>query len=201
MRTRVAAFLALAFLVTVSWTGQAEAQVPWDAPSLRPPGNPSGLGIYLLDSGASDTGVLMTYQRPGTFGFRLGLVDGPGRDNSTVLGGVEFSGPISHAGADSRLLIDWVAGVGAGLGDFTIVSVPFGLTVGGTFQGDGASFTPWIGAKLVLDGYFGDQYAGDDTDLNVGVDLGIDLKFTEGWLVRVGASLADRDAIAIGIVF
>ena len=201
MRTRASALLVIASFFMLALGGTASAQAPWDSPSLRPPSDPGGLGLHLLDPGSGDLGFLMTYRSQGSFDYRLGLVDGPGPDTLTLLGGVEFAGRLSRAAGDNPFDIDWWAGVGAGLGDFTLVSVPFGLTFGHSFSGDGATFIPWFGPKIVLDAFFGDEIVGDETDIDLGVDLGIDLHFTQGWFLRLGASVGDRDAVALGVVF
>ena len=40
---------------------------------------------------------------------------------------------------------------------------------------------------------------GDSVDLSGVVDLGLDLVLSSGWLIRFGATIGDRDALAIGV--
>lgn len=190
-----------AMLLVLFADSNAVAQTTWDAPMLRSPSPKGRVGIYLIDPAGLDTGVLATYCPGGGLGFRLGIADGPGRDDLTIFGGVETSRILRPASDDFPLDIAWIVGAGAGLGDYTLISIPVGLTMGNTITGDGVSFTPYFGLKVALDAYLGDSGRRDDLDVDIAVDLGIDLQFQEGWLIRFGGSFGDRDAVAIGIVF
>ncbi len=92
----------------------------------------------------------------------------------------------------------WWSGGGVGIGDETLVTIPLGLMIGWTGSGGEVSFSPYAGGHLNLDIATG---PGDDVDLSAVVDLGIDLQFDSGWLIRFGAAVAEgaRDALAIGV--
>jgi hypothetical protein len=56
----------------------------------------------------------------------------------------------------------------------------------------------------VFDAFFDDddeEADGDNTNLDLAVDLGLDLRFSPNFTVRFGATLGDREAVAIGLVF
>lgn len=194
----------VAMLLALSAGSNAIAQTKWDAPMLMPP-NPMGKwGVYLVDPAGLNTGVLATYRPGGKLGFRLGIAEGPGKDDGlTIFGGAEMTRILRPASDDFPLDIAWFVGAGAGLGDYTIISVPVGLTMGNTITGDGVNFTPYFGLKVAMDVYLGDAVPrGDpDMDMDIAVDLGIDLQFQGGWIIRFGGSFGDRGAVAIGLVF
>jgi hypothetical protein len=89
----------------------------------------------------------------------------------------------------------WWSGGGLGIGSETLVTIPLGLIVGWT-GGTDVTLSPYGGGHLNLDIWSG---PGDSLDLSGAVDLGIDLGFQSGWLVRFGVSIGDREALAIGL--
>ena len=103
--------------------------------------------------------------------------------------------------------IAWVLGAGLGFGDYAVLSIPFGVTLGRTLHGDnGMRFTPYMTPRLILDAAFGVETgpnggASDDVDLDFTVDIGLDLALQRAWTVRFGATLGDRSGLAIGLVF
>lgn len=183
-------------------TGRATAQIAWDGPYLVPPRAPAGFGIYLMDVHGGSLGVMGAWRsRTGSYGLRAGIAESSD-DDIGAFGGIDFSGRVSRANSDFPLDVDWVFGAGLGVADWVRVSVPLGLTLGHTFRGDGATFTPYITPRVFLDAAF-DRGGDDDTDTDLGlaIDIGLDLRFTRGLVVRFGASLGDREAVAIGLVF
>lgn len=183
--------------------GNVYGQVAWDSPMLAPPGASGGLGLFLMDPAHGELGVLGTWRSgggPQNLGLRLGLAE-DWHDDLTIFGGVDVLGRITRSNSDFPLDIDWVLGAGASIGDFVWLSFPIGLSIGHTFVGDGARFTPYATPRVILDAFLGDDHFGDDLDLDAAVDLGLDLQFRQGWAIRFGATLGDREALAIGVVF
>ncbi len=180
----------------------AQGQVAWDSPFLTPPRAPSGFGLYLIDPAGGDLGVMAAWRSPSlNFGIRGGIAEDntPG-DDLAFFGGVDFDGAITRATADFPLDVDWVAGIGLGIGDDALISVPVGLSLGHAFRGDGVVFTPYVTPRVVLDAFIGDGDGSDDVDLDLAFDLGLDLRFTRTFGVRFGATLGDREAVAIGVL-
>ena len=201
MRTKwVAVLIAGALLAPAA----ARAQVGWESPMLLPPMSEPGFGIFLADVHLGQLGVIGTWRaRSWNYGLRFGIAeDGGPDDDIAVLGGVDFTGRINRASADFPLDVDWIFGAGASAGDDVLLSFPLGLTAGHTFRGEGATFIPYISPRIVLDAFFGGE-GDDDSDLDLGlaVDLGLDLRLLGGVTVRFGASLGDREAVAVGLVF
>jgi hypothetical protein len=184
----------------------ASAQTAWDSPLLLPPRPQPGLGIYLADMHAGGLGVLGAWRSSTwNYGLRFGLSEGSGDEDVAVFGGVDYTGLINTATSDFPLDVDWLLGAGAGISDGVRFSVPLGLTLGVSFQGEDARFVPFMTPRVVLDAFFGNDVRGSGLDLDFAVDVGLDLRLMRGPLagksIRFAASLGDRDALAAGVVF
>ena len=177
----------------------ASAQIAWDSPALISPSVPAGVSVFLMDPAGGDLGGLVTYRHaagPVGLGYRLGIAEeaGPNGDLA-VAGGFDVSGFLSRAVEGSEVDLMWWSGGGLGIGSETLVTIPLGLIVGRT-GGTDVTLSPYGGGHLNLDIWSG---PGDSLDLSGAVDLGIDLGFQSGWLVRFGVSIGDREALAIGL--
>jgi hypothetical protein len=176
-----------------------QGQVAWESPLLLPPGSSPAWGIYLVDpSPGSGIGALATWRGQSPLGFRIGLAEGF-RDELAVYGGIDASGSLVRASEDFPLDVDWVTGAGIGVGEATMVSFPFGLSLGRTLTGDGVVFLPYVTPRVMLDAWFGSDRPRSGARLNLGADIGMDLSFTPGWAIRFGATFGDRNALAIGL--
>lgn len=192
----------LAVLGALLLAGEARAQVVWDSPILQPPRPVVGTGLYLMDAHGAGLGILGTWRgAPTGMGARLGLADGS--DGIAVLGGIDMVAPLATVSADFPLDISWFTGIGAGYNQWFVLSAPLGLTIGRTFGAPDVRFTPYLAPALVVDAHLGRDAPDDSNELRLGlaVDLGIDVGFQPGWIVRFGAGLGDRGGLAIGIVF
>ena len=194
--TRLLSALVLIALFTVPVSGQ----VAWDSPALISPSVPSGFSLFLLDPAGGDLGAMGTLRHsagPVGMGYRAAVAEesGPGGDLA-VSGGIDVSGMLGRGIEGSEIDAMWWAGGGLSVGSDWIVSAPVGIILGWSGAGDSVVFSPYGGAHLVLDITGND---GDALDLNGAVDLGLDLVLSSGWMIRVGASLGDRESIAAGI--
>ena len=189
-------------LLTAALAVPASAQIAWESPALISPVAPSGLSLFLLEAAGGDLGALGTYRRgtgPVGYGFRFAIADEGGPDSDVaVAGGVDLSGFLSRAVEGSEVDLVWWSGAGIGVGGETLLTIPLGLIVGWSGSGGDIVLSPYGGAHVVLDIISGD---GDNVDLDLVADLGLDLVLPSGWLLRFGATLADggRDALALGI--
>jgi len=201
MRPVKIAAMALGLGLLVLPALPAQGQVAWDAPMMVSPSAPTGWGVYLSDpSPGGGIGVFSTWRPGGPFGFRVGLAE-DSLDKLSVFGGVDFSGRLIRETEDFPLDVDWVTGAGFGIGDTSLLSFPFGASIGRELETDGIWFNPYLTPRVVLDAYFGDDPPTDALSLGLGVDLGLDVVFDPGWAVRVAGSFGDRRALAIGISF
>lgn len=177
----------------------AGAQMAWDVPALLRPGAPSGLSVLLLDPGAgSDLGVAATWRgsaAPVGTGFRAGLANGP--DNRlSALFGVDVSGSLGASATSAGPSVMWWSGAGVGVGRDARISVPAGLIVGWEARDEGVSFSPYVGGHVALDIL---TVGNGDMRLEGVVDLGLDLAFESGWVLRVAGAVGGRDAVAVGV--
>lgn len=188
------AALALALLAPIG----ASAQAVWDAPAFIRPGAPPGLTLALTDSEPGDgLGILALWRGsavPSGLGFRAGVSEAPG-DDVVALFGVDVSGSLTRALGTNAPAAVWWSGAGVGVGDDVAVSLPLGIALSWAWVGDGVSVMPSVGGHLALDILLGD---GDDLDLEGALDLGLDFVISR-WVVRVGAALGGRDALAVGV--
>jgi len=169
----------LLVLTATLFASEARAQVPWESPLMVGPGSPGGLSILLADPGAG-IGVFahwMSRAERNRLGFRLGVAEEGGpNDDLAVFGGV-----------------------GAGVGNNTLLSIPFGIAFGRVLTTQDVWFHPYVTPRFVVDAYMGEG-SRDDLDLGFVLDLGADFAFSGSWAFRFGASVGDRDGIAVGLV-
>lgn len=204
----------LLILVALALPAAAHAQPAWDSPMLMPPGINDGLGVLLMEAAGGGVGALLTWRAPQwNFGVRAGIVDGNRGDDVGLLTGIDVNGALTRSSNEFPLDIDWVFGAGLGVSDGAVISLPLGLSVGHQFRSDNASFLPYATPRIVLDAFIGDddddlddddpprRGRDDDVELGVAIDLGLDLRVTPSFLIRFAATVGDRDAVALGLVF
>lgn len=190
---------ALAVALALLIPGRAGAQGRWDAPSFMRPGAPAGLTLALTDTDpGAGLGVMALWRNaaaPGGLGFRAGIVEAPIDDVAGLLG-LDVSGSLSGPMELGAPEVIWWTGVGVTLDDDVSAALPLGLALGWTARDDGVALMPYAGAHAVLDVRSG---PGDDLDLDGVLDLGVDVAFGRGWVLRFGAALGGRDAVGLGI--
>lgn len=195
----VAVVLALVAAVAVALTAApASAQIAWDSPPLVSPVSPAGVSLFLLGPAGGDLGGLVTWRHeagPVGLGYRFAIADEDGSDGVAFAGGVDVSGFLSRAVEGSEVDVMWWSGVGLGVGQNTIVSLPLGALIGWSGQGGDVVLSPYGGGHLTLDISNIDN---DNLSLAGSFDLGLDVLLASGWLVRFGGSFGDRDALALG---
>ncbi len=179
--------------------GPASAQIAWDSPPLISHVAPSGVSLFLVSPEGGDLGGLVTFRHsagPVGLGYRFALAEESGTGDLAVSGGVDISGFLARAVEGSEVDVLWWSGVGLGVGNETLVSIPLGALVGWSGEGGDAILSPYGGGHVVLDV---SSAEGDNVDLAGALDLGLDLSLASGWLVRFGGSVGDREALAIGL--
>lgn len=198
MRFRLAAVLLGFVLLTAA---PASAQV-WDSPMLAPPAPEMGYGFYLFEPAGADLGLLGTWRSPATRNVRVrfGLADGHG-DNVAVVFGGDYSSLLRGPTPDFPLQVGWVIGAGLAFADDLAFSAPFGATFGVPLDLEDLRLIPYVTPRVVFDAFFDDNEASDDTNLDFAFDLGLDARIGPTWGMRFGATIGDREAIAIGVVF
>lgn len=193
-------FAAALGAVLLSTATPISAQIAWDSPPLISHVAPAGLSLFLVDPVGGDLGGLATYRHdagPVGLGYRVALAEENGPDGDlAVAGGIDVSGFLAQGLEGSEVDALWWSGIGAGVGDELLVSVPLGVLFAWSGRDGDAVLSPYGGAHVALDFISG---PGDAVDLSGAIDLGIDVLLPSNWVVRFGASLGDREAIAIGV--
>lgn len=177
----------------------ASGQIAWDAPALMSPVVPSGFSLFLIEPAGGDLGALGTFRHaagPVGLGYRASIAEesGPGGDLAVSFG-LDVAGFLARAVEGSEVDLIWWAGGGMSVGSDWLVSAPAGIIVGWSGEGDGVVISPYGGAHVALD-ITGNE--GDAMNFDGALDLGLDLVLRSGWMIRAGATLGDREAIAVG---
>lgn len=198
----------LAALCLSLLSGDLRAQgLAWDTPAYQTPYDERGLGLYLTsrDPG-STTGVSVTWRRPTgqgfSLGFRGGVADASG--SAALFGGAELKGEITGPTPSFPLAVAWVAGGGIGTAPdagATTVRFPGGVSIGRAFTEGQVTMIPYIHPRLAANFFFRDPPLGDDGELSFDLDLGFDVLVKRSWAFRFGASLADSEALGVGVRF
>ena len=189
----------MATLFLTSLAAPVAGQIAWDSPALISPAVPSGLSIFFMDPPGGDVGGLATYRRaagPVGLGFRAALAEESGTGDIAVSGGIDVSGFLARGVENSEVDVIWWAGGGVGIGNETVFSLPLGIVLGWTGAGGDVLLSPYGGGHVVLDLSSVD---GDSVNFDGVVDLGLDLVLSSGWMIRFGASLGDRESLALGL--
>jgi len=208
MRLSTVGFLAILGAVMAS---PGAAQVPWDSPLLIGPSSPRGLSFYLVDPGEG-LGAMAQWQGGGgrsQVGFRAGVAENHA-DDMAAFGGVDFHGPLVRHSDEFPLDVVWVAGAGVSVGDDAVLSLPVGVSLGRAVTDNDVWFHPYLTPHLVVDAYIGDSeshthgdsephsHVHDDMEMGFVLDLGADFAFSGSWAFRLGASVGEREGLAIG---
>ena len=136
-------------------------------------------------------------------GFRFdgGLIDPDGDGDVLVLLGGTYLRQINNAGTELPLDLLFTVGGNAAVGDAVLLEVPVGISVGRRFPLDGTfALTPFVHPRLALQycnecGEGGDS----DTDLGIGVDIGVDFEISSRMSLRGALLLGSDDTDAIGL--
>ena len=139
--------------------------------------------------------------RASGFRFDAGLSD-PDVDGAdvSVLLGATYLRQLNNAGPDLPLDLLFTVGGNAAVGDGVFLEVPVGISVGRRFPLDGVfALTPFVHPRLALQ-YCNECDAGDsETDLGIGVDLGVDFEVSTRLSLRAALLLGSDDTDAIGL--
>jgi hypothetical protein len=198
MRTFVLALLAL--------PGVAAAQLAPDSPRLISPHGSGGLGVHWVRAETlpgDDAALIGTWAMPGLpAGMRLrgGAGKGAGGVNA-AFGGIDYQRPLMRAVAPRRFDLDWQSGVGVSIGDYTLVTIPVGLTGGVSWTSGTVWMAPYVTAGVAADLRIGDQAPAREFEVNTALDVGLDLSFDieRKVVLRAAAALGDRQAVSLGL--
>jgi hypothetical protein len=187
------AVLAVALPAAGQETGTAAYSAPYRAFADHE------LGLTLSGPKGADIGVEGFYgfaSGRNDWGLRIGFIDG-GDHSDLVLGGRFRSRILTHS-EDFPLDGALVLGVGAVFYDGGgVVRTPIGLSLGRRIdsKSSGFSFVPYLQPTLVP------RFGGGDSELGFALGLGLDLRLTRRFDLRVAGSLGDLEGFAISFAW
>jgi hypothetical protein len=200
-RSLIVSAVVLVGGASVSPAAPVSAQA-WDAPTFFSPRPGEDLGIYVIDAdGFDDPGFAAIWRQEGNInlGVRAGLAGG---DHFSV--GAEFYGPLDILGPGSPLLLSWIVGAGATFNDATWLRIPLGVSAGLDLGSTGpVRIMPYVHPRVAFDLVAFDTPSGEETEseVNLDVDLGADIGLGRQFVLRVGYTIGDRDAMGVGIAY
>ncbi|MEE2905381.1 MAG: hypothetical protein VX801_03180 [Gemmatimonadota bacterium] len=180
-------------------TTPASSQILWDSPPLISPAVPGGLSLFMLNPAGGDLGGLATVRHsagPVGLGYRAAVAQEDTSGDLSYSAGLDVSGYLARAVEGSEVDVIWWGGGGVGVGSETVVTAPLGIILGWSGSGGDVTLSPYVGGHVVFD--ISTQDAESVGFAGV-LDLGLDIVLPSGWMVRAGASLGDRDALALGV--
>ncbi|MFN2398035.1 MAG: hypothetical protein ABR543_05235 [Gemmatimonadaceae bacterium] len=137
--------------------------------------------------------------------FDVGVADPDGGDARALLGGGLAHRLLQYS---TEVPIDLLltAGLYGSFGDnLNIFRVPFGATIGHRFPLEGgAAITPYVHPRVSVDFCGGDGCGGDNSDVGVAFDIGLDAELTQqlglrGALTFGGIGVFDNDDTGFGL--
>ena len=199
---RAAVITAVAIL---SQVGAAHAQV-YDHPQFITPYDETGFGAYLIVvNDINDFGGMVTFRKAGdaNLGVR-GSINAAG-DDVAFNGGLDVYKQFVEVSESFPLDVAWVTGFGFGYatggfdGGFGILRIPLGVSVARQFLSEDGQWAlvPYLAPRVALD----IGISGPETKVRFDTDIGLEMRFTESWLLRFGLTLGSNNALGFGVVF
>ena len=200
---RAAVITAVAIL---SQVGAADAQI-YDHPQFITPYDETGLGAYLIVvNDINDFGGMVTYRKAGDVNLGVrGSVNAFGDGHVSFNGGLDVYKQFVEVSESFPLDVAWVTGfgfgyaTGSGSGGFGILRVPAGVSLARQFLSEDGKWAlvPYVSPRVALD----IGISGPDTKVHFDTDIGLEMQFSEQWLLRFGVTLGSNNALGFGIVF
>lgn len=213
--TRIRTFglgLLIAATATLMVPALVSGQIAWDTPRMVGPDSPGGFGLFWLRAGTLPGDGDAAYARltvPGTggsFSLRGGFGEGVDGENS-AFGGVDLRAPIARHTDTQPLDIEWTGGLGVGIGleesGYILGSLPLAIAAGRSWSSGSVWFSPYVSVGGVLEYRYGDEAPDEEFGVDSLIGVGLDVAFDRGRniVVSAAASVGDRQAISVGLVF
>jgi len=197
---------AVAAIAVLSQVATSSAQI-YDMPQFITPYDETGVGLYMVFvNGIEDIGGMATFRKAGdvNLGFRGSVNDITGGDIA-INGGLDVYKQFVEVSESFPLDVAWVTGfglgwvTGTGEGGFGILRIPGGVSLARQFVSEDGKWalTPYASPRLALD----IGLSGPDTKLHFDVDFGLEMEFSQAWLLRFGVTVGHDEALGFGTVF
>jgi hypothetical protein len=184
--------------------GAIAAQIAPDTPRMMSPNGPGGFGVAYVRAGVlpgDEEAVLVTWTLPGSSSLRVrgGLGYGNETEEAGFVG-FDLQAPIARRG-QIPFDLDWQGGAGVGFGGHLLVTVPVGITAGRSWSSGSVWMAPYASVGIAADLHLGDEFEGEQFQVHPALDVGLDLALDQArhTVVRVAASLGDRQALSVGL--
>ncbi len=191
-------------ILLLAGPGSLAAQLAPDTPRLMSPNGPGGLAVLWVQPDAlpgDEKAILATWTPPGSPGLRFRGGFGIGADDDEAfLAGIDLQTAITRRGT-FPFDLDWQAGAGVGFGSHLLLTVPVGVTAGRSWSSGDVWIAPYVSVGLAADLHFGDDFEGDEFEVDPALDVGFDLALDDARhaVIRAAASLGDRQTLAVGL--
>jgi hypothetical protein len=193
-------------LILLLFPAALAAQIAPDSPRLISPHGSGGLGVHWVRSDAfpSDAGALLvTWAMPALpdgVRLRAGAGRGAGGANA-VAGGIDLQLPLRRSGKPWALELDWQTGLGLSAGDYSIITLPVGLTGGVAWTSGSVWIAPFASVGLAADLRLGDNAPAKEFSVDPTLEAGLDLALDEERRVvlRAATVWGERQALSFGV--
>lgn len=209
-RTRTLALAAgLSLALIGASSARAAAQVLPDSPRLTGVLEEPSFGAFFFQPSSlrgDGRGGLVTWAPaglPASARLRFGAAEQDDDDGGVSgFGGIDVRIPLKPDEA-SGVRLAWTTGIGGSYGEWGVISLPIGLVAGAVWSEGAVTLAPWVGVGVGFDYQFGDEAPDNEFEVRPAADVGLDLAFDEARrvLLRVGLSMGDRSALAVGLAF
>jgi hypothetical protein len=102
------------------------------------------------------------------------------------------------------VLVSWIGGAGATFNAATWLLIPLGASIGMNLgTSSSIRILPYVHPRVAFDLVAYDTGAGEETDteFNFDLDLGADVALGQQFVLRVGATIGEWDAIGVGVAY
>jgi len=194
---KVLPIIGLSFLVITPLAAQSTGTPVFLAPYRAFDRTEFGGSVSDPGSGVALEGFYRLGDRKYDFGFRAGVFDGDG-SVTRFLVGADFRTRVVDHTEDFPLDGAFTLGLGASFGDgVTVARIPVGVSFGRrvALEDSNVEFVPYF--QPVISPVFGDI----DSDVEFSLGLGVDVKLSRRFELRVSGALGDLDGIGLSIAF
>ncbi|MEY4607949.1 MAG: hypothetical protein RL625_166 [Gemmatimonadota bacterium] len=157
--------------------------------------------VALVDAGSA--GVVGQWRQPlarpkTQLTLEAGLLGSTGGGSSQILLGAGVAYQVATVSANLPVDVALTGGLGLSSGGGSTLTIPVGASIGRRFDLDGGFVvTPYLHPQLALTRVAVGEFSATDLDLNI--DLGANVQIKPTMAIRLGLSLGQSDALALGI--
>lgn len=198
----------LRFAVALLTPWSVAAQIASDAPRLISPHGSSGLGVHWVRADGlpgADAAIVATWALPALpTGMRLRAGMGQGvATRNAFMAGIDLQTPLVRAGSGRAFDLDWQSGFGVSIGEYTLLTLPVGLTGGVSWTSGSVWLAPYVSAGVAADFALGGGAPATEFEARPTLELGLDVSLDQErrFVLRVATALVERRATSFGLAY